>query len=738
MNFKGLIAGMLSLLVTGATFAFVASAATLDSYPTFLASGGQLNAYVVVGSGGTDPAGLASDIAGAVDIAVRLSELQYTKTTVAGSTTSSVTGIEKKIDFTDNSVAVVTTGGLPSTMQTFHFTGLKQGEVTFKGTAYRYHEAVVLDQDKADLGVYHDFTYSDVNGTQKMRLSTSDPVEYRYIFDKSGIGSPTTSDILDISLAGKSFSIVLADSSGLKALTGVIGTADVTTPITYSGYGVYVTDGASGTGAWAKIQIKDSTGNVQVTDIINKDATKTYTLGSTTIKVNVIDVFASTITNTASAKLAVGSEVDKVYPKDKTVDSLYTFPGETDWYVYWNDTDVSNNITATDFVGVFYHPASVKYLKSGEKLLGPSGYFELGYTGLDGFDTVAVVTAQKVDGKTIYATSTSTSSDGTSLSGFEIAADVKGSIIDGSNGYDKGYVLFNGTAVWRGYWDSVSSKIVRLAAPTAVLTTDNVTFNVSYGGVGDTTVMVNLDISNATDAVDLIVSKTDGSDTVTWDYENTTSLTLGTSSPTWRLGTETSAQAADVTVAYGSNQNVGDFSQDVLSNTPVFIVSPSANSGAEKAVFKVPSGLVKTKVAFGKIGATTTTAGGTYYSFAGPIVSPVAKLDSSLTSTEKAAKNLIVVGGPCVNSIAADALGLTYPTCGADSTVPENAAMIKVMDDKFATGLKVVLVAGWTASDTRLASDVLQNYDQATVSSKLVGKSSVTVSGTSVATATIS
>ena len=93
MNFKGLIAGMLSLLVTGATFAFVASAATLDSYPTFLASGGQLNAYVVVGSGGTDPAGLASDIAGAVDIAVRLSELQYTKTTVAGSTTSSVTGI---------------------------------------------------------------------------------------------------------------------------------------------------------------------------------------------------------------------------------------------------------------------------------------------------------------------------------------------------------------------------------------------------------------------------------------------------------------------------------------------------------------------------------------------------------------------------------------------------------------------------------------------------------------------
>jgi hypothetical protein len=99
---------------------------------------------------------------------------------------------------------------------------------------------------------------------------------------------------------------------------------------------------------------------------------------------------------------------------------------------------------------------------------------------------------------------------------------------------------------------------------------------------------------------------------------------------------------------------------------------------------------------------------------------------------------LIVVGGPCVNSVAAEVLGLVYPACGTDSGLTPDTAKIGVVDDKYASGLKVVLVYGWEAKDTRLAANVLQNYDQATVASKLVGKSSVTVSGTSLATATIS
>jgi hypothetical protein len=742
MNLKELIAGMLSLLVTAGTLVAVSAATTLDQYPGFLVSAGQLNAYVVVGSGGTDPAGLASDIAGAVDIAVRLAELHFSKTTVSAVTTAAVDGVERQIPVAGADYKELTdaTDGLPSLLQTFHYGGLKQGTISFKGTSYRYHEAVWLSNTAGDLRLDHSFADSKVNGTMTLKVVTSDPVEYRYYFDES-IGTPSFTDPLTISVAGKEFVIVGADVSGLTALSGNIGTADTTTPVSYGGYGVYAVDGASN--AWAKIQVKDSAGNVLVTDILNKGDVKTYTFGASTFKVKLIDVFASTITNTVSAKVAVGPDVEKVYPTSKSVDSKYLFPGETDWYVYWNDADGLQNITANDYIGVFYHPTDVQYLKAGGKLVGPGGYFEIGFLGLTGFDKYVDVTGTLVSGKSIYASPTSTSAEKSGLYGFEFSASVPGSILVGSNGYDKVYVLFNGTHVWSGHWDSVGSKIVKESGyPVSYIGSPvDIDFTIRYAGVGNVPVYLRVELGNTTSATDWIDVKVAFDATFTtglvkWDYQNTTAA--GTS-PTFRLGaTASNAEAGDVVVTYGSgNVNVGDKSQDVLTNTPVYVLSPSSNSASDKVAFRVPSDTVKSKVAFGKIGGTTTV-GGTYYTFAGPVVSPVAKLDKELTAADKASKHLIVVGGPCVNSVAAEVLGLVYPACGTDSGLTPDTAKIEVVDDKYASGLKVVLVYGWEAKDTRLAANVLQNYDQATVASKLVGKSSVTVSGTSLATATIS
>jgi hypothetical protein len=743
MNLKELIAGMLSLLVTAGTLSFAALAATtLDKYPGFLVSAGQLNAYVVVGSGGTDPAGLASDIAGAVDIAVRLAELQFSKTTVSAVTTTAVDGVERQIPVAGADFKELTdpTDGLPQVLQTFHYGGLKQGTISFKGTSYRYHEAVWLSNTPGYLRLDHSFADSKVNGTMTLKVVTTDPVEYRYYFDES-LGSPSFTDPLTVTIAGKEFVIVGAGVSGLTALSGNIGTADTTTPVSYGGYGVYAVDGASN--AWAKIQVKDSAGNVLVTDILNKGDVKTYTFGTSTFKVKLIDVFASTITNTVTAKVAVGPDVEKVYPTAKSVDSKYLFPGETDWYVYWNDADGSQNITANDYIGVFYHPTDVQYLKAGGKLVGPGGYFEIGFLGLTGFDKYVDVTGTLVSGKSIYATATSTSAEASGLYGFEFSASVPGSILVGSNGYDKVYVLFNGTHVWSGHWDSVGSKIVKDSGPTLYHGTDaaDIDFTIRYAGVGNVPVYLRVELLDTTtqqDWLDVKVASDPAftSGLVTWDYENTTAS--GTS-PTFRLGaTASNAEAGDVVVTYNSGPvNVGDKSQDVLTNTPVYVLSPSSNSASDKVAFRVPSDTVKSKVAFGKIGGTTAV-GGVYYTFAGPVVSPVAKLDKELTAADKASKHLIVVGGPCVNSVAAEVLGLVYPACGTASGLTPDTAKIEVVDDKYASGLKVVLVYGWEARDTRLAANVLQNYDQATVASKLVGKSSVTVSGTSLATATIS
>lgn len=84
---------------------------------------------------------------------------------------------------------------------------------------------------------------------------------------------------------------------------------------------------------------------------------------------------------------------------------------------------------------------------------------------------------------------------------------------------------------------------------------------------------------------------------------------------------------------------------------------------------------------------------------------PSARLDSEITDIS--AQNLIVVGGPCANSVAASLLGveMNYPAC-ADG-FEEGKAMIKAVDTDDVTAL---IVAGFSALDTRKATTVLSDY----------------------------
>ena len=79
----------------------------------------------------------------------------------------------------------------------------------------------------------------------------------------------------------------------------------------------------------------------------------------------------------------------------------------------------------------------------------------------------------------------------------------------------------------------------------------------------------------------------------------------------------------------------------------------------------------------------------------------VSKFDDEVGSIADATtEGLIIVGGPCINKLAAEAMGKTYPACGAESGIPENKGIIKTYEisDK-----KVLLIAGWSADDTRRA-----------------------------------
>lgn len=98
--------------------------------------------------------------------------------------------------------------------------------------------------------------------------------------------------------------------------------------------------------------------------------------------------------------------------------------------------------------------------------------------------------------------------------------------------------------------------------------------------------------------------------------------------------------------------------------------------------------------------------------------------DSEVSSVSS--MNLIVVGGSCVNSVAAKLLGKDSATCGADFTtatgVSSGQFLIESFTSPYATGKIATLVAGYEAADTTNAANALKSKSPDTsVGKKYIG-----------------
>ncbi len=89
-------------------------------------------------------------------------------------------------------------------------------------------------------------------------------------------------------------------------------------------------------------------------------------------------------------------------------------------------------------------------------------------------------------------------------------------------------------------------------------------------------------------------------------------------------------------------------------------------------------------------------------------------------------KNLVVVGGSCINSVAANLLGES--ACGSAFTdltdVAAGQFLVQVFDSPYTSGKVAMLVAGYNADDTTKAVTYVTNNDvDTTVGTKLKGTS---------------
>ena len=123
-------------------------------------------------------------------------------------------------------------------------------------------------------------------------------------------------------------------------------------------------------------------------------------------------------------------------------------------------------------------------------------------------------------------------------------------------------------------------------------------------------------------------------------------------------------------------------------------------------------------------GATTSSVSSSGGNMVSVEVVDATKLASEIADAE--AQNLIVVGGPCVNRVAAQLLGNPID-CTEGFTVGE--ARVKLFEH--ANGNMAMLVAGYSGADTRLAGKVVANRP-----GDLVGME-VVISGPTASAATV-
>ncbi len=131
------------------------------------------------------------------------------------------------------------------------------------------------------------------------------------------------------------------------------------------------------------------------------------------------------------------------------------------------------------------------------------------------------------------------------------------------------------------------------------------------------------------------------------------------------------------------------------------------DSDQYKATISYPGEQVYALAYFAEEAAAITTSGGGGGAGSATALGSVAVTDSEVSSVS--GKNLIVIGGSCVNTVASQLLGLSGKTCGPDFTENTGVGAGQFLIETFSrTGGKVAtLVAGYNAGDTTNAAKYL-------------------------------
>jgi hypothetical protein len=646
-----------------------AMAADLADYPSQYIDDGVFDGLIVVGEKAA-----TGDVIGAVDIAAQLQADAVSEVPISGSGVAVSGGKVEEVALNTD----LTTDFGASGLDDNDIGGLQDDEMTIDidgvDNDYDFHDEITVTSGiSVETGLTA--TNADEDFEDKIFLEVAkDSVKYNFVFDDSLVDGNyimnATSDYpITIDFMDRELKITGATATSMTVEVGTEQYLDAGDSVTVDGQEFTLVK-CSDTAA-----VIESEGQIET---ISLNSDKSF--GS--MKVEVIEIFNDDGTEWDSATLLIGDYTTKTY----TDGDEYIGEDENDPDWVW---DLANLGTSSPTIGITYDQTlddSDEVVYMGEDFELPNGFATISIVGINQDEYQDYVVSDTIE-------------DLQDSEGDEIIS-ARVLHFESLGGTDDGFVVndtietddiyvYTDTGddrTWIFYKDDSDNKIKEVLE---IEDEDEDVFEIDYR---DTSLGVDLDTNgtffNWTIAASNqdIVLYTEISDDDEFTY-------IGHSD-----GATTTAE--DIVV---DGTDISGWDEDTKTQDGIIITAYEDTDSSDEFRFSVPEEEDDYKVNVvikSKEGAVTSS--GTTADKVNPIPVGMGVLDKDATV---GAENLIVVGGPCANTIAAELLGNPDP-CGEG--FEQGKAMIKAFDsdDKVS-----ILVAGYEAMESQGACRVLANYE---------------------------
>ncbi|MBI4009860.1 MAG: hypothetical protein HY361_01520, partial [Candidatus Aenigmarchaeota archaeon] len=680
-------AAFLGATITGAL------AADLSGYPAPFADTAAKK-FDYLGVVGADSA--AVDNLGLADITAGLSAVKVPGTGASG-TVSVVGGDSEDIPIGLN---IASSSQLDKDIDDSDVSSLLDGTISFQGTDYDVSEVVELGVSTANTtiqtsiaGPYTDDDYED----RVVMVSATDAIRYYYAFDETiQINKTKSSDALSIKFLGKTLKITSVDSD--SKFTANVGTEN------YLQNGETVTSG----GKAVKLIDVGSGGNV----IVSVDGVQDVIDASTTKTINGLEIKndATFYTDTKaerSAWLILGTDATESY----TDGDPYVGEDKDDPKWVWDignlntkgTTIISNNASnaamiatgSGSFIGVendwnYRDGSDSDAIEVGECIDLPNNYVSICLDSLtvadDNYMKVVFELAESIDltsdarvpglatANTLHVTAAK--EDSIKLLQSQLNNITKDTFTN--------ELWLANTSVFYKNKDNNNKKTFAGNVTNVNIDTGAGQFaQIVFDDTKDTNMRLNLSGLGAGHVPNVSYSlgiDTLGDSTTDLEANRDSIVTAWTATLTTvtQLGATKSSEEAGEVQWQGTNLGTKD--EDHRTKYGIVIKDPKSAGASDKVEFMIPGDQVQANVVvkgLSAVGGTTSTSTGN--ALATYDLAPSGMLDTQVTTP--ASYNLILVGGPAVNRLSAQFLGVTYPAYGEASGLKAGEAVLSMKDN---------------------------------------------------------